>query len=148
VWLLSPDASKIISRFTVDNAPLPSNIIQSIAVDGVSGEVYFGTEDGLVSYHGTATEGSETAQSISVFPHPITSGYTGPITMRGFTTDADVRITDIAGQLIYRAKATGGSLVWNGLDYTGHRPQSGVLLIFASSKDGVEKAVGKMMFMH
>jgi ligand-binding sensor domain-containing protein len=148
VWLLSPDASKIINRFTVDNAPLPSNIIQSIAVDGVSGEVYIGTEDGLVSYHGTATEGSETAQSIHVFPHPIATGYTGPITMRGFTTDADVRITDIAGQLVYRAKATGGSLVWNGLDYTGHRPQSGVLLIFASSRDGAETAVGKMMFMH
>lgn len=148
VWLLSPDASKIQERFTVDNAPLPSNVIQSIAVDDITGDVYFGTQDGLVSYHGSATEGSEQAQSIHIFPHPISSDYKGPISMTGFTTDADVRITDIAGQLIYRAKATGGSLVWNGADYTGHRPQSGVLLIFASSRDGVEKAVGKMIFLH
>lgn len=148
VWLLSPDASKIISRFTVDNSPLPSNVIQSIAVDDVTGDVYFGTPDGLVSYRGTATEGSETAGSIKTFPSPIPSGYSGAITMNGFTTDADVRITDIAGQLIYRAKATGGQLVWNGLDYTGHRPQSGVLLIFATNKDGLQTATGKMMYMH
>jgi ligand-binding sensor domain-containing protein len=148
VWLLSPDATKIISRFTVDNSPLPSNLIQSIAVDAVTGDVYFGTPDGLVSYHGTATEGSETASDIKTFPSPIPSGYTGPITMKGFTTDADVRITDIAGQLVYRAKAAGGQLVWNGIDYTGHRPQSGVLLIFATNKDGAQTAVGKMMLMH
>lgn len=148
VWLLSPDATKIISRFTVDNSPLPSNSIQSIAVDDVTGDVYFGTADGLISYRGTATEGAETAGDIKTFPSPIPSGYTGPITMNGFTTDADVRITDIAGQLVYRAKSAGGQLVWNGMDYTGHRPQSGVLLIFATNKDGTQTAVGKMMLIH
>jgi ligand-binding sensor domain-containing protein len=148
LWLLSPDASKVISRFTVDNSPLPSNIIQSIAVDATTGDVYFGTQDGLVSYRGTATEGAESASDIKTFPSPVPSGYTGPVTLKGFTTDADVRITDIAGQLIYRAKATGGQLVWNGLDYTGHRPQTGVLLIFATNRDGTQTAVGKMMMMH
>jgi ligand-binding sensor domain-containing protein len=148
VWLLSADASKIINRFTVDNSPLPSNIIQSIAVDPITGDVYFGTPDGLVSYHGTATEGSETANDIKSFPSPVPSSYNGPITMKGFTTDADVRITDIAGQLVYRAKAAGVQLVWNGLDYTGHRPQSGVLLIFATNRDGSQTAVGKLMMMH
>lgn len=148
IWLLSPDASKIISRFTVDNSPLPSNSIQSIAVDAVTGDVYFGTPDGLISYRGTATEGSDIASDIKTFPNPVPSGYTGPITLNGFTTDADVRITDIAGQLIYRSKATGGQLVWNGMDYTGHRPQSGVLLVFALNKDGSQAAVGKMMLMH
>ncbi len=148
VWLLSPDASKIINRFTVDNSPLPSNTIQSITVDPVTGDVYIGTVDGLVSYRGTATEGSETAGSIQTFPSPVSSDYSGPITMRGFTTDADVRITDITGQLIYRAKSAGGQLVWNGMDYKGRRPQSGVLLIFATNKDGTQAAVGKMVMMH
>ncbi len=148
IWLLSPDANKIISRYTVDNSPLLSNIIQSIAVDPVTGDVYFGTANGLISYHGTATEGAETAGSIKTFPNPVPNGYTGPIAVRGLTTDADVRITDIAGQLIYRAKATGGQVVWNGLDYTGHRPQSGVLLIFATDKAGTQTAVGKMVLMN
>ncbi len=148
VWLLSPDAKTIISRFTTENSPLLSNIIESIAIDAITGDVYFGTSNGLISFHGTATEGAETAGSIQTFPNPVPSGYTGPIAVRGLTTDADVRITDIAGQLVYRAKASGGQVVWNGLDYTGHRPQSGVLLIFATDKVGTQTAVGKMVLMN
>jgi hypothetical protein len=148
IWLLSPDASKIVNRFTVDNSPLPSNTIQKITVDDVTGDVYIGTADGLISYRGTATEGNESAGSIKSFPSPIPSGYTGSIAINGFTANSDVRITDIAGQLVYRAKATGGQLVWNGLDYTGHRPQTGILLVFATNKDGSQTAVGKLMFMH
>jgi ligand-binding sensor domain-containing protein len=39
VWLISEDANKIMSRFTMDNSPLPSNIIQVIKVDPVTGDV-------------------------------------------------------------------------------------------------------------
>lgn len=149
VWLLSPDAEKILQRFTAENSPLPSNTMQSIAVDDITGDVYFGTDAGLVSYRGTSTAGDpDNSANLEIFPNPVQSGYSGPISIRGLVTDADVRITDIAGQLIYRAKATGGQLVWNGLDYTGHRPQSGVLLIFISNKDGSQARVGKMVLMH
>jgi ligand-binding sensor domain-containing protein len=149
VWLLTPDANKIVNRFTTDNSPLPSNLIQSIAVDDITGDVYIGTDQGLVSYRGTATAGDpDNTANLQIFPNPVEAGYSGPIAIRGLVTDADVRITDIAGQLIYKAKATGGQLVWNGLDYTGHRPQSGVLLVFISNKDGSQKRVGKMVMMH
>jgi hypothetical protein len=149
VRLLSPDAGKILNRFTVDNSPLPSNLIQKIAVDQVTGDVFFGTDEGLVSYRGSTTEGDpDNTATIQTFPNPVPSGYTGPVSIRGLVTDADVRITDIAGQLIYRTKATGGQVVWNGLDYTGTRPQSGVYLIFITNKDGSQTRVGKMMMMH
>lgn len=147
VWLVSPEGDQQIERFTVDNSPLPSNVIQKIAVDPVTGDVYIGTDQGLVSYRGTATEGGETNSGVLVFPNPVTSGYNGPVAIRGLVTDADVRITDINGQLVYRTKATGGEAVWNGVDYKGHRPQSGVYLIFISNTDGTQHFVGKMIFM-
>jgi hypothetical protein len=148
IWLLSPDAGKILNRFTVDNSPLPSNIIQKIAIDGVTGDVYIGTDQGLVSYRGTSTEGGRENSTVQTFPNPVPADYRGPIAIRGLVTDADVRITDIAGQLIYRTKAAGGQAVWDGLDYTGARPQSGVYLIFVSNRDGSQTGVGKLMFMH
>lgn len=146
IWLISPDANKIILRFTKENSPLPSNVIQKIAVDPVTGDVYIGTDQGLVSYRGTATEGGTTNSNVITFPNPVPSGYGGTIAIRGLVRDADVRITDIAGQLIYRGKAQGGQLTWSGLDYTGHRPQTGVYLIFATNKDGSQTHIGKMMF--
>jgi len=147
IWLLSPDASKIIYRFTSDNSPLPSNHIEKIAIDGVTGDVYIGTEQGLVAYRSTATDGGTTNSHVISFPNPVPSGYTGTIAIKGLVTNADVRITDVSGQLVYRTTALGGQAVWNGKDYTGHRPQSGVYLIFISDTKGAETYAGKMVFL-
>jgi hypothetical protein len=81
------------------------------------------------------------------FPNPVPSGYQGTIAIKGLVANADVRITDISGQLVYRTKALGGQAVWNGLDYTGRRPQSGVYMIFASDANGNETYAGKMVFL-
>ncbi len=147
VWLLSPDAAKIIYRFTTDNSPLPSNRIQKISIDPITGDVYIGTEQGLMSYRGTATEGGTSNENVLVYPNPIPSGYGGTIAIKGLVANADVRITDVSGQLVYRTKALGGQAVWDGLDYTGRRPQSGVYLIFATDSKGNEKHTGKLVFL-
>ena len=148
VWLISPDANQIVSRFTVDNSPLPSNVIQKITIDQPTGEVYIGTDQGMVSYRGTATEGGTENVNVTVFPNPVPSGYTGTIAIKGLVENADVRITDISGQLVYRTKALGGQAIWNGIDYKGHRPQSGIYLVFITNKDGSQTHVGKIAFMH
>ena len=148
VWLLSPTGDKIIYRFTAENSPLPSNRIQKITVDPITGDVYIGTELGLVSFRSTATDGGETnADKLITFPNPVPSGYKGTIAIKGLVENADVRITDISGQLVYRTTALGGQAVWNGMDYKGKRAQSGVYLIFASNRDGTETATGKMVFI-
>jgi len=147
VWLISDDAGKVLQRFTVDNSPLPSNTIQVIRIDPVTGDVYIGTDQGLVSYRSTATEGGTTNSNVKVYPNPVPSGYSGTIAIRGLVENADVRITDISGQLVYRTKALGGQAIWNGLDYTGRRPQSGVFLIFVSNSTGTETTVEKMVFI-
>ncbi len=147
VWLLSADASKIIFQFTQSNSPLPSNYIQAISIDQVTGDVYIGTDRGLVSFRSTATEGGTTNSNVTIFPDPVPSGYTGTIAIKGLVANADVRITDISGNLVYRTTALGGQAVWNGVDYKGHRPQSGVYLVFASSSDGSQTWSGKMVFI-
>jgi ligand-binding sensor domain-containing protein len=147
VWLISEDASKIIKRFTVDNSPLPSNTIQVIKIDPITGDVYIGTAEGLVSYRSTATDGGTSNVNVIVYPNPVPSNYSGTIAIKGLVENGDVRITDISGQLVYRTKALGGQAIWNGLDYTGRRPQSGVFLIFASNTTGTETFVGKMVFI-
>ncbi len=147
VWLISADGNSIVSRFTAENSPLPSNLIQKITIDEVTGDVYIGTEQGLVSYRGTAVEGDAQNSDITVFPNPVVSGYQGPIAIKGLVENADVRITDVSGQLVYRTRAFGGQAVWNGMDYTGRRPQSGVYMVFVTNRDGSQTNVGKLVFM-
>ena len=147
VWLLSSDASKVIYKFTVDNSPLPSNSIRKITIDNITGEVYIGTERGLVKYRSTATEGGTTNQNVTAFPNPVPSGYTGTIAIKGLVADGDVKITDINGQLVCHTTALGGQAVWNGKDYTGRRPQSGVYLYFVTNTDGSQTYAGKIVFI-
>jgi ligand-binding sensor domain-containing protein len=148
VWLLSPNGDEIIYRFTAEDSPLPSNNIRKITVDPVTGDVYIGTDKGLVCYRSTATDGgAENAEKLLAFPNPVPSGYSGSIAINGFVENADVRITDMSGQLVYRTTAYGGQAVWNGLDYNGRRPQSGVYLVFASNRDGTQTKAGKIVFM-
>lgn len=148
VWLISEDANTIIERFTKDNSPLPSNVIQTIKVDQISGEVLIGTDKGMVSYRSTATDGGVANKDVLIFPNPVTKNYRGTIAIKGLVNNADVRITDISGQLIFKTKALGGQAIWNGQDYTGRRPQSGVFLVFASNNDGTETYAGKLVFIN
>ena len=146
IWQISDDAETILQRFTIDNSPLPSNEINKIVVHPKTGDVFIATTEGLVSYRSTATEGNSTSENILVYPNPVPSGYSGTIAIKGLTENADVRITDISGHLVYRVKAQGGQAVWNGQTYTGQRPISGVYYVFVTDKEGKETKSTKFIF--
>ena len=134
IFVLSPDGEEEIARFTTDNSPLFDNNIVDIAVNQQTGEVFIGTNKGVISYQGDAVEGQRiNREDILVFPNPVRPNYNGPIAIRGLARDADVKITDINGQLVFETQALGGQAVWDGRDYTGRRANSGVYLVFSTS---------------
>ncbi|WP_118974223.1 type IX secretion system anionic LPS delivery protein PorZ [Taibaiella koreensis] len=146
VWLVSDDGSKTIYRFTEQNSPLPANGIERININPVTGDVFISTEKGLVIFRGTATEGTaKNADKLYIYPNPVPTDYNGMVAVRGVAENADVRFTDVSGQLVYRTRALGGQAVWNCKDYTGRKVQSGVYLVFVVNKDGTQKATGKFM---
>jgi ligand-binding sensor domain-containing protein len=146
VWQITDDAEKILQRFTKENSPLPSNEINKITIDPKTGTVYIATNEGMVSYRSNATDGADKMDNVRVFPNPVPSGYTQPIAIKGLVENADVRITDVSGQLVYKTKAQGGTATWNGLTYTNRRPQTGVYFVFISNNDGSETKVSKFIF--
>jgi len=149
-WLVSEDGEKILLHFDADNSPLPDDHIYRIAIDPATGEVYFATGKGLMSWHGTATEPATEMKrdSVLVFPNPVAHNYTGNIAIRGLVENTRVKITDISGRMVFQTRAFGGQAIWNGLDYTGHRPQTGVYLVFAASETGGEHIVTKIVFVN
>ena len=147
-FLFSEDGATQISHFTTDNSPLPSNSIVDIAIDGKSGEVYFATNKGLVSYKGYATTGGAEFGKVYAYPNPVRPDYIGDIIITGLITDANVKITDISGNLVFETNALGGQAIWNGKNLLNKRVNTGVYLIFCSNKDGSKTAVTKLMFIH
>lgn len=148
VYLTSADGTEQVYHFTTDNSPLLSNNIFSIAVDNKTGEVFFGTEKGIVSYKGDAIEGTDDYQDVYVYPNPVRPGYSGVIAVRGLVANADVKITDISGNLVYETRSNGGQAIWNGKNFKGEKAHSGVYLVFCSNDDGTKTFVTKLLMMH
>ena len=145
VFLMSADGTKQLLNFNSENSPLPSNAIMGIAVDDKSGEVFFGTEKGIISYRGDATAGGEACNDYLVFPNPVRHDYYGPIAIRGLIDNADVKITDIAGNLVYHTIANGGQAIWNGTNFSGERVNTGVYTVLVSNSDGTETCTTKLL---
>jgi hypothetical protein len=148
VFLVSPDGTSLIHQFTNQNSPLLSNTINSIVINDNTGEVFFGTSDGLCSYRSDATKGNDVFGKIYAFPNPVRPDYNGPIAITGLVTDADVRITDIQGNLVFNTRANGGTAVWNGLTFSGKRAASGVYLVFCANADGTQTKVTKILMVN
>ncbi len=148
VFLISEDGRDEILHFTANNSPIPSNNIIDIAINHLTGEVFIGTEKGLISYRADATKGVQSIVETQVFPNPVTENYFGPIAINGLVVNSNVKITDITGNLIFETMSNGGQAIWNGRDINGNRVGTGVYLVFSTDVFGEEKIASKILFIH
>ncbi len=148
VFLMSSDGQKELQHFTAANSPLLSDDVTSIEIDKATGEVFFGTTKGIVSYMGEANEGKETMGEVYAYPNPVAHEYLGPIAITGLVKNADIKITDIRGQVVFKTTALGGRAIWDGNNFQGVRAATGVYIVFISNADGTEKAVTKILLIN
>lgn len=146
VYLISADNLTQIQHFTSENSPLLNNTINSIAINHETGEVFFGTENGLCSYISDATNASTemTKDNVYAYPNPVTPDYTGLINIVGLTLNADVKIVSSSGKLIAEGRSNGGSFTWDGCDQQGRRVASGVYMVITATSDGKKGTVCKI----
>lgn len=147
LYLVSARGDKEISHFTMDNSPLLSNNITSLALHPKTGELFIGTDLGLISYQGDAPEGELSFEQVYVYPNPVRETYQGPVTIKGLMKDADIRITDVAGNLVHKTKSLGSQVVWDGKNLNGRRVSTGVYFIFAADAIGEQTHITKLLFI-
>lgn len=151
IFVLSPAGDTLITKYDTKNSPLLDNVVRYLAFNGESGEMWISTNNGMQSLRTTSTFGGRTHENVNVFPNPVRPGYMGPIAINGLVRDANVKITDMNGRLVFETTAEGGQAVWYGKDYTGNRVASGVYLVFSSSQeisDNPDTLVTKILVMN
>ena len=115
-----------------------------MAIDNTTGEVFIGTEKGLVSYRGDATEAPKTYSDVYAYPNPVHPDYEGNVTITGLIADSNVKITDLNGNLIRQGRSAGGQFTWDCRTANGRPVASGIYLVLASTSDGSEGVVTKI----
>jgi len=148
VYLMSENGQKTIQHFTVSNSPLLSNNIMSIAINPVTGEVFFGTDQGIVSYQSDANEASTSFGDVYAYPNPVRQGYTGVITITGLMENSQVKITDITGNLICETVSNGSIATWDCKDVHGRKVSTGIYLAICANADGTQSAITKILVIN
>lgn len=145
VFLVSADGQEVIANFNKDNSPMISNNVLDMEFNHLTGELFIITDNGMVSYRADATYEDKEYASTVVFPNPVKPDYFGPVTIQGIKYGSDVKITDAAGNLVYKTTSNGGTATWNGKRLTGEDVSSGVYFIWTAPTEGKGKKVGKVV---
>ncbi|NOR88574.1 MAG: hypothetical protein GQ527_13300 [Bacteroidales bacterium] len=146
VFLLSPDGLEEIHHFTTENSPLYSDNITAIEIME-TGEVFIGTDKGMLVYKEEATPPQPTLDEVYAYPNPVRPEYSGPIAITGLVRDANVKITDIYGGLVHESIAYGGQAIWDGNKMSGGKVNTGVYLVFITDDLGEKTLVTKILFV-
>ncbi|MFO7744851.1 MAG: two-component regulator propeller domain-containing protein [Psychroflexus sp.] len=147
VFQVSPNGSEILNIFNEENSPLPTNSVRTVSINPSTGEVFFGTTRGLLSYSSRITSENDDLENLRAFPNPVRPNYNGLVTIDGLTDGANVKITDVTGNLVFEEFASGGTLLWDTKAFGKHKVASGVYLIIVTGEDQIETNVGKLMII-
>ena len=161
-YYLSPDGQETINHYTKDNSPLPSNDILDIEINETTGEVFFATDNGMVSFKGTSSAPQENLENSYIYPNPVRPGFNfeDKIKITGLTANVNIKIVDIEGNLVTEAESRsngkfngfnlevdGGTALWNGRNLSNQVVASGVYVVLLNDLETFETKVLKVMIV-
>lgn len=144
IWLLNESGSAILKRFTADNSPLFSNVINDIEIYDETGEVYISTELGLSIYRDTPVRSVSSMENLKVYPNPFLYDRHSSISIENLSEVTTIRVLGVDGTLIRTIENRGGRASWDGRDSQGREVGSGVYMVVALGQDGNQRGIGKV----
>ena len=133
---MSPDGTHLIAQYDVNNSPLPSNNITSLAIDNKSGLVYIGTSFGLSTLTTSSVEPVQEFSKIETYPNPFKIGTHEYVTIDGLVKNSTIKIISISGKLIKELETPGGRITfWDGKNENGNFVASGIDLLVAYDEE-------------
>lgn len=149
IYLVSANGTEMLHHFLPDDSPLLSRNVQCIAVHPKTGEVMIGTDKGLCSFMGDATEAEDelVEDNVIAYPNPVRPDYTGPIRIDGLVFDSEVKICSTTGQLVWSGRSEGGTCTWNGCNQQGKRVASGIYHVVSNTPDGNKAVVTRIVMI-
>ena len=147
VFMVSPNGQETKYHFTINNSPLPSNYVNDIKINNKTGEVFIVTNKGMVSFNGIATGANDNLNNVYVYPNPVRPTYSGTVKVAGLIDKANIKITDIEGNLVFETTSSGGTIEWDTTAFGKYKVASGVYMVFISAQDGGETKVKKVMII-
>lgn len=145
VYMVNEDGTELLLHFTVSNSPLPDNDVKALALDQSTGEIFFGTAKGTISFIGESIQGSEDlAEQLYSFPNPVREDYDGVVMIKNMAQESTVKITTVSGLVVRELQSLGGEVPWDMTDSYGNRIPPGIYLVMVATADGKSAGITKL----
>ncbi|MCH8272738.1 MAG: hypothetical protein IIB41_05740, partial [Candidatus Marinimicrobia bacterium] len=120
--------------FTVDNSPLLSNSIESIAFNPKNGDAFIATLKGISILKTEYAEPLLTLENVRTYPSPFIIPSSSALIIEGLADNAEVKILDINGDLVRNLDESneirGSQALWDGKDERVRIVSSGIYIAF------------------
>lgn len=87
-------------------------------------------------------------QNAHIYPNPVRENFSGVITITGLVENTIVKITDVAGNLVYETKSNGSIATWDGKNKHGQKASTGVYLAVCISPDRQQSTTLKVLIIN
>lgn len=127
LFCLSRDSKELLGHYTVNNSPLPSNMIYSVGCDMETGSVFLCTDQGLVEFQPSDNyKGFRSEDNLTVWPSTIDPEYHGYVKISGVQASAKYVVTDEDGNLVRTlGSPVDGVLHWDLVGNNGQEVKNG-----------------------
>ena len=154
----NPNGKNTIHNFNKNNSPLPSNTILKIALDKVSGKVYFATSKGIVAFNSNVATYGDSLPEVYAFPNPSTKsnefitidGRNGTHLPKG----TNIKILDTAGNLVHETNVKegeallGGKIIWDKTNLAGTKVASGIYIVLLIDSEKQQTGITKIAIIN
>jgi hypothetical protein len=138
LWLFDKDIEENLLHFTEENSPLANETVEQIRINPFNGEAFIKSGDQLISYRTASSRANSTHSDVKVFPNPVYLNQHDQVSINGLVFNNEIMITDLAGNLVYKGAANGGTFNWNLQNYSGFITKPGIYLVFSVDTFGEE----------
>jgi ligand-binding sensor domain-containing protein len=143
IWVINSDGSDTVGTININNSPLPTNEIISLAYNQITGQVYFGSKLGIYEAQSLSVLPSDKYE-ISCYPQPFNLRTENELVIEGLEEVSDIRIVTVSGDLVRKFFANSKKAIWDGKDENGNLVPPGIYLIMATSSTSKNSAVEKI----
>jgi ligand-binding sensor domain-containing protein len=143
VWVLSGTGDEVVAHINMDNSPLTTNDVNSVFVDERTGDVFFGTTEGLFQAQSLSVKPSDSFD-ITCYPQPFKVQKHNELIIDGLSSMADINIMTVDGMTVRSLNSNSKVVVWDGRDENGNFVSPGIYIISAKSSDSEKTGVGKI----
>ena len=132
IYLVSADGSEIIKHFNTSNSPMPSDQVYSVCYNHSTNSVLVVTSNGVLEYYSDMTPAAPDYRNVVAYPNPVSSSFTGYVTIKGLMDNSTVVITTATGTPIATLHSNGGIAMWDVCNAYATPVGTGIYKVYAA----------------